>query len=170
MNINELMRLQHVNRWTLVATSRPQSVAEHSFNVSVLVQDVLNKANGNSEAVFNAQYAGVIALYHDANEAVWGDVPTPTKAAMKQAGFDFNEAMADPDEEAPPHGYGLVIKVMDIFESVYFLDNWGVGHRAEQVKTKLEYALAAKMKELYAYHPKLYTAAEETMDEAQGYE
>lgn len=171
MKINELMRLQDISRWNMINVTRPQSVAEHSFNVSMLAQSVAKRANEtNEENTFNHQYIGIIALEHDAVEALTGDIPTPAKQKMKQLGFDFNAAFKDPDGETPPHGYALVIKVCDIFESVMYLRNFGTGERAYVVLQGLEHDLEEKMAELARYHVKLHAAAEQVFEEAEDYE
>lgn len=171
MKINELMRLQDISRWSMINVTRQQSVAEHSFNVSVLAQAILDRANKMSEeSTFNSQYIGIIAMLHDAVESVTGDIPTPAKQRMKQLGFDFNEAFKDPDGETPPHGYEVVIKVCDLFESVMYLRNFGTGERAYVVLQGLEHNLEEKMADLAKYHTKLHAAAEQVFEEAEDYE
>lgn len=136
MEIYEKLRLQNVNRWTLIATSRPQSVAEHSYNVAMMVRWACEQLPTYK---IHCGYIAMAALDHDLDEAIFGDVPTPTKSAMRQKGFDFSELESPTDEVLRMNDYEKsVIKACDILESIHFLDNFGIGKRADDVKEELE--------------------------------
>ena len=76
--MRRLMRLNEVPRWSVIPVIKPQSVAEHTFGVMVMMEWLCN-----TEPVFNFATnqpdALRIALWHDSMEAVTGDMPSPTK-------------------------------------------------------------------------------------------
>lgn len=135
MKMCDLMRLQHTQRWTIVPTTRPQSVAEHSFNVSVIALRIARY----SPVSFNLATLREGALMHDATEAILGDIPTPTKSKMRDMGFDPNSldfTICGTMSSLPCH-YEFVIKAADILDGIHFLTNFGTGGRADAVLKQL---------------------------------
>jgi 5'-deoxynucleotidase len=82
-----LSRLRFIKRWGLMRNATEEDVAQHSWEVAVLAhalaliaRDVLGKA-------IDPNAVATRALFHDATEAITGDLPTPVKysPAMRQA-------------------------------------------------------------------------------------
>jgi len=71
----ELRDLAHVPRWSIVRTLRTQSVAEHTFYVTLYADEVaeLIKWEGPRTLLLRQ------SLWHDAEEAVTGDIVGPVK-------------------------------------------------------------------------------------------
>jgi 5'-deoxynucleotidase YfbR-like HD superfamily hydrolase len=85
LRTTELMRASHVNRWQIVLTNRPQSLAEHSFNVAMLAQSIAF----NCEVDFSTDQLYELmnwALLHDIIEIRTGDLATPFKTKLRQFG------------------------------------------------------------------------------------
>ncbi|QGH73623.1 MAG: putative hydrolase of HD superfamily [Podoviridae sp. ctpVR23] len=135
MKLCDLMRLQHTQRWTIVPTTRPQSVAEHSFNVALIAARIARY----SPVSFDLAVLGQAALMHDAPEAVLGDIPTPTKSKMRDIGFEPSqlEFMIQGQMSKLPCHYEFVIKAADILDGIHFLANFGTGARADAVLKQL---------------------------------
>jgi len=83
-----LSRLRFIKRWGLMRNAVEEDVAQHSWEVAVLAhalaviaRDVLGKTAIDPNAVATR------ALFHDATEAITGDLPTPVKysPAMRHA-------------------------------------------------------------------------------------
>lgn len=83
-----LSRLRFIKRWGLMRNAVEEDVAQHSWEVAVLAhalaviaRDVLGKHSIDPNAVATR------ALFHDATEAITGDLPTPVKysPAMRHA-------------------------------------------------------------------------------------
>ena len=83
-----LSRLRFIKRWGLMRNAVEEDVAQHSWDVAVLAhalaviaRDVLGKTAIDPNAVATR------ALFHDATEAITGDLPTPVKysPAMRHA-------------------------------------------------------------------------------------
>ncbi|HEX5310891.1 5'-deoxynucleotidase [Aquabacterium sp.] len=82
-----LSRLRFIKRWGLMRNAVEEDVAQHSWEVAVLAhalavisRDVLGQA-------VDPQAVATKALFHDASEAITGDLPTPVKysPAMRHA-------------------------------------------------------------------------------------
>jgi 5'-deoxynucleotidase YfbR-like HD superfamily hydrolase len=132
LTLTEILRAQNVNRWNLIATTREQSVAEHTFNVTMIVRALAKALKIDDNLLTKA------AIEHDLDEVMTGDIPSPTKALARQMGMDLGKiegAKKNCDRLMPLDK--TVLKFADLLESVHFLDNFGTGHRATVVKEEL---------------------------------
>ena len=84
MKINDILRASGVTRWHIVRTVRPQSLAEHTFDVCMIARAIAKIAGVDDVEITKA------ALLHDLDEIVTGDIPTPTKQKAKDNGWDLN--------------------------------------------------------------------------------
>lgn len=74
-----LYRLQYIQRWSLMRSTAPENVAEHSFHVALLTHMLCSIGNVHYGRSLNAERAATIALFHDASEVFTGDIATPVK-------------------------------------------------------------------------------------------
>ena len=74
-----LYRLQYIQRWSLMRSTAPENVAEHSFHVALLTHMLCSIGNVHFGRSLNAERAATIALFHDASEVFTGDIATPVK-------------------------------------------------------------------------------------------
>ncbi len=74
-----LYRLRLIQRWVLMRSAVPENVAEHSFHVALLTHALCTIAREVFGRDVNAGQAVVLALYHDAEEVLTGDLPSPVK-------------------------------------------------------------------------------------------
>jgi 5'-deoxynucleotidase len=75
-----LYRLRFIQRWILMRSAVPENVAEHSFQVALLTHALCTISRdvfGNSQV--DAGSAVILALFHDAEEVMTGDIPSPVK-------------------------------------------------------------------------------------------
>lgn len=125
-------------------------MAEHSFLVSILAIDISRrvKFSNHRGGPINIEKEHQImrwAMWHDLPEIVTGDLPTPTKATLRQlAGFDISERAA----EMVSNEYTKIkaetfepvkdiVKMADILESIEFLKVEGKGKHASEVLSGL---------------------------------
>lgn len=109
-------RLSWVTRWTVVNTLKKQSVAEHCFNVEriALMVAVEWLKWKDSNLLFEVSQ---IALHHDDDEAVTGDLPSPAKWALGEKWID---AHRDLWYNRPGQAHDIV-KLADKMEAFWFL-------------------------------------------------
>ena len=95
MNATELSRrLSGVQRLHHFKTLFPQSVAEHSYNVAMILTEFYNALPGKVVHGYGIQLHRLLlrALYHDLPEGVTGDIPYPVTTHLKtKLGVDWEE-------------------------------------------------------------------------------
>lgn len=74
-----LYRLQYIRRWSLMRSTSPENVAQHSFQVALLAHLLCSIGNAFHGRSLNADRAATLALFHDATEVFTGDIATPVK-------------------------------------------------------------------------------------------
>ena len=91
--ISKVMKLSTIKRWGIIDTSRNQSVAEHTYNVTMIALMIFNKLVDDTTGaniggkVTEKDRATLLtwALVHDLPEILTGDLPTVIKADMREA-------------------------------------------------------------------------------------
>lgn len=74
-----LSRMKHITRWGLMRNTNVENIQEHSLQVAMIAHGlavISNTCFGNN---INAERVALLAIYHDSNETVIGDMPTPIK-------------------------------------------------------------------------------------------
>jgi 5'-deoxynucleotidase len=74
-----LYRLRLIQRWVLMRSAVPENVAEHSFQVALLTHALCTIAQSVFGKQVDTGQAVILALFHDAEEVMTGDIPSPVK-------------------------------------------------------------------------------------------
>lgn len=82
-----LSRLRFIKRWGLMRNAVEEDVAQHSWEVAVLAHALAVIARDVFGQALDPNAVAARALFHDATEAITGDLPTPVKysPAMRHA-------------------------------------------------------------------------------------
>lgn len=88
-------RMKYINRWGLMKNTATENIKEHSHSVAMLAHalGVINNVylGGNADP----DHLAAVALYHDAEEIITGDMPTPVKYFSPTLRAAVAEAEAD---------------------------------------------------------------------------
>ncbi len=135
--IADLYRLAEIKRWHIVSMNQKQSVAEHSYFVTLLAMRFSNAIG--APVGRTVQYA----LLHDAEEAWTGDIPSPVKQYVDKGKVPIKEMMGDMAEDMVPHSPIVqhIVKICDMAESMKYLARHGNSHHTIQVKDDLAHRL-----------------------------
>ncbi len=74
-----LSRMKYITRWGLMRNTLPENIQEHSLQVAIIAHAlavIRNRLYGGS---LNPDRIAVLAMYHDCDEIITGDMPTPIK-------------------------------------------------------------------------------------------
>ena len=127
--LTDALSLEHVPRWSTVRHYRGQSVAEHSYNVAIIANEICERLELSSPDVRRHNII-LHALTHDLDECVTGDIPGIAKQHYK---FQ-HEPMIDASKFV---GVTLaetrIVKMADVIEAYTWLNTHGVGEHARKV-------------------------------------
>jgi len=149
--LEAIVRLPGVKRWGMVETFRPQSVAEHSATVAMLVYYVSVSAPGMFFGPANSTVGP--ALFHDIGEAFIGDIPTPTKREVP--------VIATLEEQVTPTNFKFVlpecvvdlIKLCDSAEAIRYARRFGADSVGEWADNQVSGRFQKYIKELHRVWP-----------------
>lgn len=74
-----LARMKYITRWSLMHSTRPESLSEHTCDTALLAHLLCLIAKHYTGTPCRPEVVAVAALYHDAPEIITGDMPTPVK-------------------------------------------------------------------------------------------
>ena len=83
-----LARMKYITRWSLMHSTRAESLSEHTCDTALLAHSLCLIARRYTGTPCRPKTVAVAALYHDAPEIITGDMPTPVKyanAALRDA-------------------------------------------------------------------------------------
>lgn len=74
-----LSRMRHIYRWSLMRNVTKENIQEHSLQVAMIAHGLALIKNKMYGGQVNVERIALLALYHDSNETITGDLPTPIK-------------------------------------------------------------------------------------------
>ncbi|MFA6309468.1 MAG: 5'-deoxynucleotidase, partial [Clostridia bacterium] len=74
-----LSRMKYINRWGLMRNSLPENIQEHSLQVAIIAHALAVIKNTYFNGKVDVNKAAVMGIFHDSNEIITGDLPTPIK-------------------------------------------------------------------------------------------
>lgn len=146
LTLYDYLRAGHVKRWHIVETIRPQSIAEHSFLVTIIALHLHWRLGHDGCSLHDQRMLVLGSLFHDAPEVRTGDVPSHSKGIIRSFAddakiFDRIDEVLMPsvpytgDEQFPTHLHRY-IKMADTIEAAHFIREQGVGAHAATVAAK----------------------------------
>ncbi len=74
-----LFRMKYIKRWSLMHNLSDETLSEHSMETAFIAHALAVIENRRFGKNFNAEKVCVAALFHDTQEILTGDLPTPIK-------------------------------------------------------------------------------------------
>jgi len=90
--------MKYINRWSLMRSSMPENIQEHSHMVAVLAHALAVIRRDVLGGTADPNACAAAALFHDASEIFTGDLPTPIKyysSAIREAYGQVEAVAAD---------------------------------------------------------------------------
>ena len=156
-----MARMKNIERWALMRNSIRENISEHSLEVAMLAHGLAIIANEKCGQELDPNEVALMGIYHDANEIITGDMPTP----VKYFDDDIMEAYKRVEDVA---SRTMVDKLPDYMKKYYepvFFQKEGKEYEWRIVKAadKLS-ALIKCMQELGSGNQEFKTACETTKE------
>ena len=74
-----MARMKYIERWALMRNSREENLSEHSLEVAMLAHSLAIISKERLGIDIDPAEVALMGVYHDANEIITGDMPTPVK-------------------------------------------------------------------------------------------
>ncbi|HZK70975.1 MAG TPA: 5'-deoxynucleotidase [Clostridia bacterium] len=74
-----ISRMKLINRWGLMRNTQSENIQEHSLQVAIIAHALAMTKNEFFGGSVDTDKIAVFAMFHDANEILTGDLPTPIK-------------------------------------------------------------------------------------------
>lgn len=74
-----MARMKYIERWALMRNSTRENISEHSLEVAMLAHGLAILAKERCGKDVDPNAVALMGIYHDANEIITGDMPTPVK-------------------------------------------------------------------------------------------
>ena len=121
-----LSRMRHIYRWSLMRNVTSENIQEHSLQVAMIAHGLALIKNRLFQGAINAERVALLAIFHDSNETITGDLPTPIKyfnpeikMAYKQIERVAEEKLVDMLPEALKGDYESLILDRDAEAELY---------------------------------------------------
>lgn len=161
LSIRDKARATHVKRWQIVRVARSQTLAEHSYLVTLLSEEickVLDVRLSIREKLSMYEWA----MYHDLIEVITGDLNTVVKTRIKTK---MGKKSIDEIELGICDRYDMlkvetapmikaIVKCADLVEAISFLEVEGMGKHANSVQEGIKVLLNNHVNECQEFYPK----------------
>ena len=74
-----MARMKYISRWALMRNSREENLSEHTLEVAMIAHGLALISKDRYSINVDESRAALKGIYHDANEIITGDMPTPVK-------------------------------------------------------------------------------------------
>ena len=74
-----MARMKYIERWALMRNVDKENISEHSLEVAMLAHGLAIIAREKCNREIEPNEVALMGIYHDANEIITGDMPTPVK-------------------------------------------------------------------------------------------
>lgn len=74
-----ISRMKYISRWGLMRNTQQENIQEHSHQVAVISHALAIIKNNFFGGNINTDRVAVLGIFHDSNEILTGDLPTPIK-------------------------------------------------------------------------------------------
>ena len=112
-----LSRMKFITRWGLMRNTYTENIQEHSLQVAIVAHALAIIQNTHFGGSVNPERVAVLGMFHDCDEIITGDLPTPIKyynPQIKKAYKDIEEIAKDKLLEMLPREfqgvYGKILK------------------------------------------------------------
>lgn len=129
-----ISRMKLINRWGLMRNTQSENIQEHSLQVAIIAHAIAIIKNEYFGGRVDADKIAVLAMYHDANEILTGDLPTP----IKYYNPEISKAYRDVEYVSKTKLLSMLPdELKDKYSKIFFLDEETVEHKIVKAADRL---------------------------------
>lgn len=118
-----IARMKYITRWGLMRNTEKENIQEHSLEVAILAHAlclIRNEIYANcKEKQLDPEKACIYAVFHDSDEIITGDLPTPIKYANPVIRDNYHDIEAQSKEKLISM---LPEKLKPVYRNILFFD------------------------------------------------
>lgn len=120
-----LFQMKNIARWGLMYNTRQENLSEHSMECAVIAHALALIGNRHFGKNLNAERILSAALFHDMNEVLTGDLPTPIKY--------YNDSIKDSYKEIERISLDKMLSLLDDDTAGEYRDLLKLSEREERI-------------------------------------
>jgi len=126
-----IARMKYITRWGLMRNTEKENIQEHSLEVAILAHAlclIRNEMYAEEPAKrLDPEKACLFAVFHDSDEIITGDLPTPIKYANPVIRDNYHDIEAQSKEKLLSM---LPEKLQPVYRNILFFDESSPEYRA----------------------------------------
>ena len=129
-----ISRMKHINRWGLMRNTQSENIQEHSLQVAIIAHALAIIRNEFFGGNVDTDKIAVFAIFHDANEILTGDLPTP----IKYYNPEISKAYKDVEYVSKAKLLSMLPdKLKEKYSEIFFLDEKTVEYKIVKAADRL---------------------------------
>lgn len=154
-----MARMKYIERWALMRNSNQENISEHSLEVAMLAHGLAIISREKCGRDIDPNEVALMGIYHDANEIITGDMPTP----VKYFDSDIQEAYKRVEDVASKTLIGKLPDEMKKYYEPLFFQQKGKEHEWRLVKAADKLSALIKCREEMRSGNQEFKTAEESI-------
>ena len=154
-----MARMKYIERWALMRNSNKENISEHSLEVAMLAHGLAIISREKCGRDIDPNEVALMGIYHDANEIITGDMPTP----VKYHDSDIQEAYKRVEDVASKALIGKLPDEMKKYYEPLFFQQKGKEHEWRLVKAADKLSALIKCREEMRSGNQEFETAEESI-------
>jgi len=132
--------MKYITRWGLMKNTQPENIQEHSLQVAMIAHALALIRNTFFGGSINSDRVAVLGLYHDCNEIITGDLPTPVKYFNPQ----ISKAYKDVEEISKRKILSMLpVELQDSYKEILFHEEldpeaWKIVKAADRISAYIK--------------------------------
>ena len=129
-----ISRMKHINRWGLMRNTQSENIQEHSLQVAIIAHALAIIKNEYFGGSVDVDKIAVLGMFHDANEILTGDLPTP----IKYYNPDISKAYKDVEHISKTKLLSMLPdKLSDKYKGIFFIGEDTVEYKLVKAADRL---------------------------------
>lgn len=130
-----LSRMKLIQRWGLMRNTLPENIQEHSLQVAIIAHGLAVIRNKKFNGTLNPERVVTLAVFHEVEEVITGDLATP----IKYFNPEIKKAFSNIEEVAKRKLFNMLPHALqEEYEYIFFkkdsdLEHWKVVKAADKI-------------------------------------